>query len=87
MSLVPKMRRKGVDREMLNKQLFKSAYVKKGYTQQSLAEAMGMSANTMSSRETGKSSFDTQEIDKLCKLLDITKNSEKAEIFLAEPSQ
>ena len=72
---------------MLDKNLFKSAFVKKGYTQDTLAEALGVSANTMSSRMTGKSCFNTEEIDRLCELLDITDNREKADIFLAVPSQ
>ena len=72
---------------MLNKNLFKSVIVKKGYTQDTLAEALGMSANTLSSRITGKSCFDTDEIDQLCDLLDITDNNDKADIFLASPSQ
>jgi hypothetical protein len=41
----------------------------------------------MSSRITGKSCFNTEEIDRLCELLDITDNREKADIFLAAPSQ
>lgn len=72
---------------MLDKNLFKSAFVKKGYTQDTLAEALGVSPNTMSSRMTGKSCFNTEEIDRLCELLDITDNREKADIFLAAPSQ
>jgi DNA-binding XRE family transcriptional regulator len=72
---------------LLDKNLFKSAFVKKGYTQDTLAEALGVSANTMSSRMTGKSCFNTEEIDRLCELLDITDNREKADIFLAVPSQ
>jgi DNA-binding XRE family transcriptional regulator len=72
---------------LLNKNLFKSAFVKKGYTQDTLAEALGVSPNTMSSRITGKSCFNTEEIDRLCELLDITDNREKADIFLAAPSQ
>lgn len=72
---------------MLNKNLFKSFIVKKGYTQDTLAEALGMTANTLSSRVTGKSCFDTDEIDRICDLLDITDNNDKADIFLASPSQ
>jgi hypothetical protein len=36
---------------------------------------------------TGKSCFNTEEIDRLCELLDIIDNREKADIFLAVPSQ
>lgn len=72
---------------MLNANLFKSAFVKKGYNQETLAKALGMSSNTLSSRVKGTSCFDTDEIDRLCILLDITDNNEKAAIFLASPSQ
>lgn len=72
---------------MLDKNLFKSVIVRKGYTQEMLATALDMSVNTMSSRMTGKSCFNTDEIDKICDLLDINDNSEKAAIFLAKPSQ
>ena len=72
---------------MLNRNLFKSVLVKKGYTQDTLAEALGISANTLSSRITGKSCFNIDEIDRLCELLDITENSDKVDIFLAIPTQ
>lgn len=67
---------------MLNKNLLKSAIVRKGFTQGKIAELLKMSENTLSSRMTGTSSFNIDEIDELCKLLDITDNNEKADIFL-----
>ncbi len=82
----PKNGTKGSD-NLLNTNLFKSAFVKKGYNQETLAKALGMSSNTLSSRIKGASCFDTDEIDRLCELLDITDNNEKAAIFLASPSQ
>lgn len=72
---------------LLDKNLFRSAVVKKGYTQDTLAAELNMSANTMSSRVNGKSCFDTDEIDRICDILGITDNMEKAAIFLASPSQ
>lgn len=72
---------------LLNKNLFKSVVVRQGYTQESLAAAVEMSQNTMSSRVTGKSCFNTDEIDKICDILRITDNDEKAAIFLSSPSQ
>lgn len=72
---------------MLNKNLLRSAIVKKGYTQEKLAEIIGMSANTLSSRITGASSFNVDEIDKICEVLDIVDNNEKAAIFLSPISQ
>lgn len=71
---------------MLNKNLLKAAIARAGYTQGLLAKRIGMSKNTMSSRMFGKTCFDTDEIDKICSVLDITRNSEKADIFLASLS-
>lgn len=72
---------------MLNKNLLRAAIARAGYTQEKLADRIGISANTISSRISGKSSFDTDEIDAICLALDINSNNEKANIFLASPSQ
>lgn len=72
---------------MLDKNLFKSVVVRKGYTQETLANAIEMSANTMSSRVNGKSCFNIDEVDKICEILEINDNDEKAAIFLAKSSQ
>ncbi len=71
---------------MLNRNLLKAAIVRAGLTQEKLAESIGISANTLSSRMSGTSCFDTDEIDKICFVLQIVDNSEKADIFLATPS-
>lgn len=71
---------------MLNKNLLKAAIAKAGFTQEKLAESIGISPNSLSSRMVGKSSFNTDEIDKICIVLNIVQNSEKADIFLASPS-
>ena len=72
---------------MLNRNLLKGAIVSKGLTQDKLADLIKMSANTLSSRMTGSSSFTVDEIDKICDVLDITSNDDKANIFLSCPSQ
>lgn len=72
---------------MLNRNLLKSAMAKEGYTQERLAESIGISPNTLSSRMTGATPFNTDEIDDICSVLNIIHNSEKADIFLAPPSQ
>lgn len=72
---------------MLDKNLFKSVVVRKGYTQETLAAALEMSPNTMSSRVNGKSCFNIDEVDKICEILEITNNDEKAAIFLGTSSQ
>jgi len=72
---------------LLNRNLFKSAIVRAGYTQRKLAEEIGISNNTFSHKMTGVSCFDTEQIDKICEILNISDNTEKANIFLATPSQ
>lgn len=68
---------------MLNKNLLKSAIVRQGFTQGQLALKIGMSQNTLSNKMSGVSCFDTEQIDKICEVLHITDNAEKADIFLA----
>ena len=58
-----------------------------GLNQRKLAKLMKMSKNTINSRVNGRSQFDTEEIDWLCEILEIDDDSEKAKIFLAQPSQ
>lgn len=72
---------------MLNKNLLRAAIAASGYTQEKLAESIGISSNTLSSRMVGSSCFNTDEIDKICSVLRITSNDDKANIFLASPSQ
>lgn len=71
---------------MLNKNLLKAAIAKAGTTQEKLAEKIGISSNTLSSRMTGATCFDTEEIDLICEALGIVSTSEKADIFLASPA-
>ncbi len=72
---------------MLNKNLFLSKMVAKGYSQKTLAVEMGVSNNTLNSKINGKGCFDTEQIDKLCVLLDIETPQEKVDIFLHNSSQ
>lgn len=72
---------------MLNKNLLRAAIAASGYTQEKLAESIGISSNTLSSRMVGSSCFNTDEIDKICSVLCITSNDDKANIFLSSPSQ
>lgn len=72
---------------MLNKNLLRAAIAKAGITQGQLAERIGVSENTISSRINGSSCFNTEEIDKICAELNIVNNNEKADIFLASSSQ
>lgn len=53
-----------------------------GYSQRSLAAALGMSKNTLNSKVNGKIPFNTVEIELICEKLDIHDVAEKAAIFL-----
>lgn len=58
-----------------------------GYSQKALAKAMGVSANTLGAKITGKKPFNVIEIEDICRLLNINSIVEKAEIFLSKSSQ
>ena len=72
---------------MVNVHKLKGRMAEKGYTQRALAKKLGMSVNTMSSRLTLRTPFNTDEIEKMCDELDITSAEEKIDIFLPETSQ
>ena len=70
----------------------KGKIVAAGFTQHSLAAAMGqrgvkISKNTLSKKVNGRVPFDTDEVVCICDLLSIHDNDEKAHIFLSTPSQ
>ena len=54
----------------------------KEMTQLDLAERLGISKNTMSSRMTGKSFFTLEEVEQICEILGIETVMEKRNIFL-----
>lgn len=58
-----------------------------GCTQKMIAAELGKSENAISNKFNGKSSFTTDEILRICDLLRITDDREKAQIFLSKPSQ
>ena len=72
---------------MLDKNRLRCAIVRAGFTQERLAKAIGITSNTLSAKILGRSYFDTEEIDRICEVLSIVDNNEKAEIFLASPSR
>ena len=72
---------------MLDKNRLRCAIVRAGYTQDKLAKDIGITSNTLSAKILGRSFFDTEEIDKICDVLSIVDNNEKAEIFLASSSR
>lgn len=72
---------------MVDKNLLRGAIARAGMTQERLASAIGISQNTLSAKILGRSFFDTDEIDRICDVLSIVDNNEKADIFLASPSR
>ena len=72
---------------MVDKNKLAGAISSKGLTQKKLAEMIGISKNTISAKMNNKSSFDTDEIERICRVLGIKDVTEKANIFLANSSQ
>ena len=72
--------------ELLNANLLKAAIVRAGLTQQDFAKSIGMSQNTLTAKLKGDRSFNLNEIDKACDVLNIVENEEKCAIFLAATS-
>ena len=73
---------------MVDIRKLRSRMVLKGYTQKRLvaemkARGVKISENTFSSKMNGTSSFDTDMVDILCDILDVSEPADKAEIFLA----
>ena len=72
---------------MLNVNLLKAAIVRQGYTQGEFAQKIGISTNTLTSRMSGTTPFNVDEIDKACDVLELNSCEEICSIFLATPSQ
>lgn len=66
----------------LKANLLRGEIVANGLTVQEVAEKMGLSRNTLFSRLSGQTSFNTEEVIKLCDILHIKEPSRKVEIFL-----
>ena len=62
--------------------ILKGKMVAAGYNQGTLAAKLNMSENTLSSKLRGRRPFNTDEIVRVCELLSIEDNAEKAYIFL-----
>jgi DNA-binding XRE family transcriptional regulator len=85
--IVPVPGWKGVTKRVINTNLLRGKIVANGLTQEQIAAQMNMSKNTFSSKINGKSSFSIAEVLQLCKILHITDDKEKCEIFLPDISQ
>lgn len=68
---------------MLDVKALKAKMVIAGINQRELAERIGVSEGTMTSRLKGKSTFTLKEVSGICKELNIVNGDEKAQIFLA----
>lgn len=66
----------------MNMNKLKGKMAEASLSQRKVAEMLGMSQNTLSSRINGKTPFDAEEISKLCDILAIKSNNDKADIFL-----
>ena len=67
----------------MNANLLRSEMAKKGKTQAEVAQAIGMSGNSMSRKLLGKREFRLSEVCKLCDYLDI---QNPREIFFSSSS-
>ena len=54
-----------------------------GFTQETLATAIGINESTLNAKLNGKAYFSTKEIDKICKILNIS-NDEIGAYFYAQ---
>lgn len=68
---------------MVNSRMLKAAIIAAGYTQATLAERLNISANSLSSKITGKTKFDIEEATTICNILNIRDDEQKVNIFLA----
>lgn len=73
-------------RKIVNKRELTARMVSAGYTQRSLAEAIGVSKNTICTKINGKRAFNTEEVGEICNLLNITSEKDKVNIFLPQTS-
>lgn len=63
--------------------LLRAKIAEAGYNQRSLAKAIQMSENTLSSKISGRRPFDVNEVSRICNVLNINSCEDKANIFLA----
>jgi len=68
---------------MINTRKIKAIMVERGFTQIELAKATGICKNSINAKINGKSMFNCDEVDAVCKALQISDPVMKAEIFLS----
>lgn len=72
--------------KMLNVNLLRGRMSEKGYSQRQLANKIGISENTLSSRMCLHTPLNTEEIENICNVLDIIEPDDKINIFLGVSS-
>lgn len=72
---------------MLNRNRLLAKLVENGMRQADLADAIGMSSNTLNAKLNGKSCFSIDEAQRVCIILQIRNPVAQAEIFFAGESQ
>lgn len=72
---------------MINTNKLKGKMIEAGYTQLSLASAIGMSVNALNAKINGKATFNCDEADAVCGVLGIISSDDKVDIFLPSLSQ
>ncbi len=68
---------------MLKVNMLRSKLALQGMSQHQLADRLGVSKNTLSSRMNGKSSFTLEEVERICEILEIHNPTEQKQIFLS----
>lgn len=56
---------------LINTRELKAELIKSGYTQSALANKMNMAKNTLNSRINGRSNISTEEVKRMCEILQI----------------
>lgn len=66
----------------MDRGLYKMMLERNNMSQRELAEKLGISKNSLSLKVTGKCRLYTDEATKMCKILHIDKDEDRAKIFL-----
>ena len=70
-----------------NYQKLRGLIREKGYTQGDVAEAIGITAGTFSDKINNKATFSTNEVDSICRMLDISNDEIGAYFFCTNSSE
>ena len=71
---------------MIDKNRLLGAMAREGYSQRRLAQILKISKNTLNTKINGRTPFDTDLIDRICAVLNITDYKERGRIFLYQSS-